>query len=219
MIVVGILVMAWVVILGPGVVRRHGEHGDGVSSISRFHRQLEVLEHSGAQPLVHPAYRLHSTEGGTPGVKPRYPEVGSVPVLTVVGADLLPRPALAFLAEDHGSPARLLPITSDPDPRMRARRRRRDTLSVLAMVVLTTFLIGFVPGAGLVWLVTVVGAGVLAAYVAMLVHMRAQAEERERKLHYLHVSDDDAWGEPDDRDLAAYEASRYAHPAYQAAAR
>ena len=71
-------------------------------------------------------------------------------------------------------------------PRRRlTRQRRRDTLGVLTLVVLASFLIGFVPGASVAWAATGVFGIALLAYVAQLVHLRRVAEERERKLHYL----------------------------------
>ncbi|MGP8007836.1 MAG: hypothetical protein ACLP2J_12505 [Acidimicrobiales bacterium] len=275
-VLVVILVVAWLVILGPSVLRRRSGYGDGVNSISHFHRQLRVLEHSGGQPIVPPAYRLHSPGGQPARTGSRYPDVAAVPVLSVVGADQLPRPALAFLGDDPvpgqlrgaGSSSRQSAVgradmqsepvgafrPADPGLRSLARRRRRDTLTVLTLLVVSSFLIGFIPGAGMAWMATLIGALVLAAYVAMLIHMRSMAEERERKLHYLRPStsrtgavpgyghgarghDDNAgyelvaygagaYGEGDPygdgagiRDPAAYEASRYAHPARQAAAR
>jgi len=261
MILVVMLVVAWLVVLGPSLLRRRAAHGDGVNSISHFHRQLRVLEHSGSQPIVLPAYRLHSVDGSSGPSGPRYPDVASVPVLSVVGADRLPRPALAFLGDDPatsreptgpraGAPTRdrppsgsLGPVRRDPveayrplDPELRrlARRRRRDTLMVLVLVTGLSFLVGCVPGARIAWVATAVAATAVAAYVAMLVHLRSMADERERKLHYLrpdaagpvghgYGSDpDDDIGYPDPaspEQMAAYRASRYDHPARQAAAR
>lgn len=266
MILLVILAVGWLVVLGPSLLRRRSQHGDGVSSISHFHRQLRVLEHSGGQPIVLPAYRLHSVDDPQKDSARRYPDVAAVPVLTVVGADRLPKPALAFLAGDkpdrsdgdraapsHGSgglDVRHRPIAEprslDSEARMLARRRRRDTLTVLGLLVVASFLIGFVPGAGLAWVVTVIAGMALAAYVAMLVHLRALAEERDRKLHYLRPTmvDERTWWEHsasttrhgdvgfgdscdqdveyDDRSIGdphAYEASRLAHPARQLAAR
>jgi hypothetical protein len=237
-----------------------------VSSISHFHRQLRVLEHSGGQPIVRPAYRLHSVGNAPTDSAARYPYVAAVPVLTVVGADRLPRPALAFLADDqpdrsdgdraatsHGSGAAdvhhrpiVVPRSSDSEVRILARRRRRDTLTVLGLLVVSSFLMGFVPGAGLAWVVTAVVGVALVAYVAMLVHLRALAEERDRKLRYLRPAMTDAslswelsgsvarhgdvgFGDSYDQDVEyeerssgdrnAYEASRLAHPARHLAAR
>ena len=198
MILVMILVVAWLVILGPSLLRRRSGHGDGVSSISHFHRQLSVLEHSGSAPIVLPAYRLHSVDGEPANAGPRYPDVASVPVLTVVGADQHPRPALAFLGDAPPAPVveatapsarRADPVASyrSPDPELRslARRRRRDTLMTLLMVTVLTLMIGFIPGAGVAWVVSAITGLALVAYVAMLVHLRSMADERERKLRYL----------------------------------
>src|SRR5665811_701920 len=63
MVLVVILVLAWLVILGPTVFRRRSEHGGGVSSVSHFHHQLQVLEHSRGMPIVSPAFRLQSVAG------------------------------------------------------------------------------------------------------------------------------------------------------------
>lgn len=266
MILLVILAMGWLVVLGPSMFRRRSQHSDGVSSISHFHRQLRVLEHSGGQPIVLPAFRLHSVDNAQKDSAGRYPDVAAVPVLTVVGADRLPKPALAFLADDkpdrsagdraassHGSgvvDVRHRPIAEprslDSEVRMLARRRRRDTLAVLGLVVVTSFLAGFVPGAGLAWVVTGIAGVAVAAYVAMLVHLRALAEERDRKLHYLRpaMMDERTWWEHsesttrhgdvgfgdsydqdveyDDRSIGdpnGYEASRLAHPARHLAAR
>jgi hypothetical protein len=138
------------------------------------------------------------------------------PKLSVVGADRLPRPALAFLGRDAPGPEAGPPAGSltpagdgsalyhgvldvapsgasgspahphDAYARHRIRRRRRDTLGVLTLFFTTTVLIGFIPGAGVAWALSLVSGVALAAYVALLVRMRQMAEERERKLYYLH---------------------------------
>ena len=98
MVLVVIILVAWIVILGPSLLRRRAR-GGGVESITHFHHQLQILEHSAPEPIVAPAYRLRAVDGsGTPtGIT--YPDHGAPPVLTVVGAKELPRPALAFLGE------------------------------------------------------------------------------------------------------------------------
>jgi len=216
-VLVIIIVAAWIVILAPKFLNRRSRTVGEIGSISHFHHQLAVLEHSAPQPIVAPAYRLRAvgshvdSDGGS-----TYPEVAAVPVLSVVGAKELPRPALAFLGEapelegvaarpsapvaahaahaahagpDHRghdlgpsvSPGRVY----DSLTRQKIRRRRRDALGVIAMVFLGTMMIGFVPGAAVVWVLTALSGVVMAAYVALLVNLRRRAEERERKLHYL----------------------------------
>ena len=49
-ILVIIIVAAWIVILGPNLIRRRSNSGNGTTSISHFHRQLQILEHSRPRP-------------------------------------------------------------------------------------------------------------------------------------------------------------------------
>jgi hypothetical protein len=236
-----IILLAWVVILGPSLIKRRSRISDGVHSISHFHEQLKVLEHSAPEPIVTPAYRLHTVDSaGAPAI--HYPGADTPPVLTVVGAKQLPRPALAFLgdaapeperdaavphpsargvrADDLADPPDSTPrqdrALSDVPPRLpdlyarqMARRRRRDTLAVLCALVLVSFAIGFVPGAGSAWIVTGLSSTAMAVYVTLLVRLRQQAEERERKLRYLSPREDQdvLVGVP-----ARGAAGRYAHP-------
>ena len=256
MVLVIIVAVAWMVILGPSLMRRRSRTVGEIGSISHFHQQLRVLEHSAPQPIVAPAYRLRSVDGND---DPRWGPDGSgntrAPVLTVVGADQLPRPALAFLGEPAGAsqpptPVRVPPDrvghdpradpgpqfddldhldqmamddplagptrTVDPLARHLIRRRRRDTLGVLAAVFVGTMMIGFVPGAGAMWVVTALSGVALAGYVALLVHLRRVAEEREQKLRYLSPGDI-RWTDADDAAQARVTMSgRYAHPSNQA---
>jgi hypothetical protein len=226
-ILVIIIAVAWMVILGPSLMKRRSRSVGEIGSISHFHRQLRVLEHSGTPPIVTPAYRLRSVDdpggpGETPGQTP------AVPILSVVGAAQLPRPALAFLGEDPGKvaapPDRFETGTAGPvrsvaaDDRFRVRKRRRDALAAMAAALVGTFLIGLVPGASAAWIVTVLCGVALAVYVALLVRVRRLAEERQRKLHYLQpagsagAAADHAAGFPLTR------SGRYAHPSNQVAA-
>lgn len=261
MVLVIIILMAWVVILGPSLVKRRARSG-GVQSITHFHYQLRVLEHSAPEPIVAPAYRLRAVDGSGVATGITYPDSGTPPVLTVVGAKQLPRPALAFLGDpvpgvpeaaapvagrsDVGQPSAAghdevlatgprrraieqwapppsvdldldldLPVRSPDAPaRQLARRRRRDTLMVLAATLMVLLLLGAVTGSTAAWVLSLVAAGALAAYVALLVHLRRMAEEREAKLHYLDSSDGRT-GRPGGPPV--YASGRYAHPSNQQA--
>ncbi|HEX7443670.1 MAG TPA: hypothetical protein VF320_07280 [Acidimicrobiales bacterium] len=101
-VVVIIIVAAWAVILGPSLFKRRVRTG-GDQSISHFHYQLRVLEQRAPEPIVAPAYRLRAVDGNGTPTSIHYPETGRPPVLTVVGAKELPRPALAFLGEPEVS--------------------------------------------------------------------------------------------------------------------
>ena len=247
-ILVVVIAVAWVVILGPNLLKRRS-HGGGINSISHFHRQLRVLEHSGPTPIVAPAYRLHAIGGnGDARRGPGSLELSAAPVLTVVGAKELPRPALAFLGADPpdaparqdlredrtsaagfepvptdeerapGTPARahdVHPRAHDSASRQLARRRRRDTLGVLAAVFVGSTLIGGVTEAPMMWALCALSGAALVAYVVLLVHLRRMAEEREHKLHYLRP---DVQGGPGTGRVTGspYMSGRYAHPSNQA---
>ena len=251
-VLVVIIAVGWIVILGPSMLKRRAHSGAGINSISHFHRQLRVLENSGPKPIVAPAYRLHTVPGERAASSgTRFPEGSAVPVLTVVGAKEMPRPALAFLGEPPEDPpdgrrsavtpphagtvgtqsaiddldrgagrlgAELPARSPDIQARHLARRRRRDTLGVLAMVFLLTFMVGFVPGATVVWAVTALSGVALVSYVALLVHMRRLAEERERKLHYLRPPAGDGTDPRRSPGMPVYSSGRYAHPSNGAAA-
>lgn len=236
MILVIFIVAAWAVILTPSLMRRHSRNAGEIGSISHFHRQLRVLEHSAPDPIVAPAYRLRSLDSNAPAQ--RFPEVASVPVLSVVGASELPRPALAFLGEEpehqgdlsvgpeaEWTPGSDAPLVGDglslrsarpvgTNQRSRVLRRRRDTLSMLGVTVVLTAVIGFIPGASDVWILTALSGVALVAYVAMLVRLRREAEERERKLHYLTPRESGA-SVADGPEIARYMSGRYAHPSNQ----
>ena len=243
-ILVIIIMVAWVVILGPNLLKRRSRTVGGINSISHFHRQLPRARALRVpSPLVTPAYRLRSVDGaGALRSTGDGDEVRVTPKLSVVGADQLPRPpwpswaslprtpgrrgprrfrplpadARPTLGGDTPAPAQSRPVNRVPDgyARAQARRRRRDTLGVLSLVFVGTLMIGFVPGAAVAWALTLASGLALAAYVALLVRMRQMAEERERKLHYLRPAVDDTEG------VGAGPlgiSGRYAHPSNQMA--
>jgi hypothetical protein len=263
-ILVIIIMVAWMVILGPNIMKRRSTTVKG--SISHFHRALRTLEHAAPEPIVAPAYRLRSVgEAGGAQQGAVYPDVSARPVLIAVGADQLPRPALAFLGDPrhddprHGDPRHgelrhgelrhgadepggagtgtvvVAPaeaphavddepdargLAGDPYARRLARRRRRDTLGILAVVFIATLMIGFVPGAGDAWIVSAISAVALAAYMALLVRLRRAAEEREQKLRYLRPGTARGvhTGTGGEAGMPPYMSGRYAHPSNQAAA-
>ena len=224
-ILVIIIAVAWIVILAPNLMKRRARLGDGISSISHFHHQLSVLEHSAPEPIVAPAYRLRTVDDdGTVGAVSAVDEDGAAPVLTVVGADQLPRPALAFLGRDPDeAPAEAVPAQVASMPQVSAatrrqfRRRRRDTLGVLSAGFVTTFLLGFLPGADMAWVVCGLCGVALAGYVALLVRLRKLADERSQKLHYLRHERMVPVAHPA-ADWQPASNGRFAHPAYQMSA-
>jgi hypothetical protein len=203
------LVVVWLVVLGPSVLRRVREgRGNEVDSVGTFHRELRILEHA-SPPFVPPAYRLRG--GSAPAGAAGAPPLRAKPVLRLVNGEPLPPPALAFLGhqpagEPHpGSSGRpdsaargvdrdrgaapTAPVTArrEPDARRRVRQRRRDTLVVLLGVTFCSMVAGAF-GVGGAWVLAVLAGLSATAYVGLLANLRARAEERERKLHYLERS-------------------------------
>ena len=219
------LAVVWALVLVPVLLRRR-RNGD---SISHFHHQLGILQRGDTPADPPPPYRLQSVPS-TRSITVNGAPLSTPPVLTVVGCDQLPKPALAYLGEQGPSRSET-PIESDrrsadqvaQDPyrvsdafsRQLARKRRKDTLMVLVLTFACSLLLGMIPAAHLLWVVSAVSAVAIVAYVAVLVHLRSVAEERERKLHYLRPEPEYGAGvaagayQDDDQ----YRDARYGHPA------
>ena len=208
------LVVVWLVVLGPSVLRRVRDRRETeVESVGTFHRELRILEHA-SPPLVPPAYRLR---GGTSS-GPSGPALRAKPVLQLVNGEPLPPPALAFLGKDpssrpaaaedgraagpdHGKPVHGLEDTRplpaehrqqsrrEHEVRRLVRQRRRDTLVILLVVTVLSMMAGAL-GLGGAWILALVAGLSAVAYVWMLVNLHARADERERKLRYLEHGGD-----------------------------
>ncbi len=213
------LVVVWLVVLGPSVLRRVRDRRETeVESVGTFHRELRILEHA-SPPLVPPAYRLRGSASSGPSA----PALRAKPVLQLVNGEPLPPPALAFLGRDPGSLSagredhgvagpdhgleghappghglegtRLLPAEPRQQPRREhevrrlVRQRRRDTLVILLVVTVLSMIVGAF-GLGGAWILAVIAGLSAVAYVWMLVNLRARADERERKLRYLEYGAD-----------------------------
>lgn len=165
-----ILAIVWAAVLGPSLLRRRSERWS-TDSIGAFHRQLRVLERTGPT-AVDPAHRLQSAY---PSGSPFRPSTAGAAL--VIRPDAGPAPGFGI----HRHAARR------PDPYFRpdACRRRRNVLVALLSTLVFTGLLGAVPALRPVLFVTIAGAVMVAAYVALLVYLRTLALEREAKLRYL----------------------------------
>ena len=164
-VLVVVIAVAWLVILAPGFFRRRSASGE-TDSISHFHQQLRVLEHSAPNPIVAPAYRLCGADDsihprGT-ARRSRRCSAWSAPA-TCPGrrSPFWPRTPAAAAIPNPPHPGWRRPTgratcSARPPPpsvvaprgaRRLTRQRRRDTLSVLVLALVTSFMIGFVPGA------------------------------------------------------------------------
>jgi uncharacterized protein (DUF58 family) len=75
--------------------------------------------------------------------------------------------------------------TAPSAARSRTIRRRRDVLSALIVAVLATLVLGLLPAFRVMLVAHVVADVLLVAYVALLVHQRNVAAEREMKVRFL----------------------------------
>lgn len=172
-VVLLILVLVWAVVLGPGLLRR-GVQRRSTDSIGDFHRQLRVLERAGPT-LVEP---IHSLDTTLPSANLAQRSVGTS------------RNGLIVVRPDAVLPvARTARRTSArrPDPYFRpiSCKRRRDVLTALLVTFVGSGLLGAIPAARPVLILTGIAALATAGYIALLVRLRSQALERELKLRYL----------------------------------
>ncbi len=156
--VVLVLVVVWVAVLTPRLVR-HFREGRSHSSIESFHEQLHLLERTGPK-LVEPAYRLE-----VPATGP------STPGLALVESNgptsMTPRLAHALRQKQTLSQSR------------RRRRRRRDLLLGLLAVAACTGGLGEMHALHLLWAITGVSALAIAGYVALVAYAQMLHADRD----------------------------------------
>jgi hypothetical protein len=168
-----LLVLAgiWAAVLIPPAVRARAEGRPG-DSISNFRRQLTVLRRTGPHTSRHASgdhwYRSHVAPGA---------------LTTVHGPMRSTRTAPASV---NRMPARGV-RTPAPASAARSRtiRRRRDVLTALLVAVVATLTLGVLFSMGIMLVANVVADILLVAYVALLVHQRNVAAERDMKVRFL----------------------------------
>jgi hypothetical protein len=169
-----LLVLAgiWAAVLIPPALRSRAEGRPG-DSIHNFKRQLTVLRrtspHTGRAAGGDHWYRPHAV---------------TVPLVPVHGPVRSTRgvPTATYRAP---APAAVRPASPTTASRSRTIRRRRDVLTALVVAVLATLVLGLIPAFRLLLMVHVVADVLLVAYVALLVHQRNAAAERDMKVRFL----------------------------------
>ena len=165
-----LLVLAgiWAAVLIPPAVRARAEGRPG-DSISNFRRQLSVLHRT----------TPHAVRGaGDHRFRSHGPAAARVPVHG-------PMRGTPSRSNAYRPQATAVRGVAPSVARSRTIRRRRDVLTALAVAVFATLLLGVVLGSGLVWAVHLVADVLLVAYVALLVHQRNVAAERDMKVRFL----------------------------------
>ena len=69
--------------------------------------------------------------------------------------------------------------------RARTQRRRRDIFVGMLAAMVTSLVLGFIPSLRILWVVHLLVDAMFVTYVALLVHMRNQAAERDMKVRFL----------------------------------
>jgi hypothetical protein len=139
-------------------------------SVGLFHRHLNVLQRTGPTGFA-PANRLRVPEHHQPLVHRRAALNSPIP------RAVAPRGAVS-----RGSSAQVMAQT-----RLRqTRRRRRDVLFALVILVVATFVVAAVTGASKAIVAQLTMDIVLVVYVAMLVRIRNLAAERDLKLRVMY---------------------------------
>jgi hypothetical protein len=114
-----------------------------------------------------------------------YRSHNSQPALTPVHGPL--RSARTTPVAAYGTPARAARAVSPAVSAARSRtiRRRRDVLSALLVAVVATLALGLLFHMSVMLVAHVVADVLLVAYVALLVHQRNAAAERDMKVRFL----------------------------------
>ena len=170
-----LLVLAgiWIAVLAPPFFRARAEGRPG-DSIHNFKRQLTVLRRTGPH------------RGSAAGGDHWYRSHGSSPALAPVHGPV--RSVRTSPAAAYRPPARAgRPVSSVAASAARSRtiRRRRDVLSALLVAVVATLALGLLFSMGIMLLAHVVADVLLVGYVALLVHQRNVAAERDMKVRFL----------------------------------
>ncbi|HEX7277207.1 MAG TPA: hypothetical protein VF244_07510 [Acidimicrobiales bacterium] len=177
-----VLAVVWAAVLIPPALRARSE-GRPSDSISNFRRQLAVLRRTG------PKTSRGTDHWARPYASPS-PTLASVSRLHAAQmAPGRPRPYLAPAGRLPGAPGGpgvpSRPRTASA-ARSRTLRRRRDVLTGLAATVVITLLLAVVTGlASLFVLLHVLADVLLVAYVALLIHQRNAAAERDMNVRFL----------------------------------
>jgi hypothetical protein len=145
--------------------------------VVNFRRQLSVLRRTGP-------HRASLNGGGrAAGGEHWYRPHAVAPIAPVHGPRRSTRTSSMPM---HRATVRPLPAASPSSAaRSRTMRRRRDVLSALVVAVLATLVLGLLPAFRVMLVAHLVADILLVAYVALLIHQRNVAAERDLKVRFL----------------------------------
>lgn len=204
--VLGLLIVMWVIVLTPALLKGRLARRGGVDSVKSFRHQINVIRRTAPATIV-PANRRPSrvAEAGASGVVTPIRPVGEAAYFaggppmgrrTAAapgrpfgnGGPGQPGPRVAGGSRSLGGPAGPVGApsrTAAMRPGTRTLQRRRQVMAGLLAAVALTFLVGLVPSLRMLWGATALCAVLLVGYVLLLVQMRSRAAEREMKLAFL----------------------------------
>lgn len=213
-VVLGLLIVMWVAVLAPALLKGRVARRGGGDSVKSFRHQINVIGRTA--PATIPAANRRVSRGPDPSglgvVTPIRPIRQGV---NVAGGGPRFRAAPGRVRTGSG-PAGLggqwvgdqrtqgIPVGpmgpvarrgSSRSAPAKLQRRRQVMASLLGSVALT-FLVGIVPSMRMLWVATGLFAVLLGGYVCLLVRMRSQAAEREMKLAFLPQRVDPQQAEP-----------------------
>jgi hypothetical protein len=156
-VVLLILAIVWAAVLVPPWLRNRAD-ARPADSITAFRHRLRVLERTGPP--------------------------GSVQRTGFASSFRSPTGPVAPAAYRH-RPADPTPAYSAHSARVRTQRRRRDIFVGMLAAMGTSLVLGFIPALRILWVVHLLVDGLFVSYMALLVHVRNQAAEKEMKVHFL----------------------------------
>jgi hypothetical protein len=198
-----LLAAVWVVVLTPSVWRRIKERG-GVVSIDHFHHQLELLEHAGPK-IVTPAYRLHvdGTERPLDVASARPKLVLLRPVADRQSADIddVDGAHYARVGVIQSPEPSLCPAQTETElaayRRLQARHRCTFILRLLALVAVSTAILGAMPSMHLAWIATAITAIAAFALVGLIAYAREmEGQRRPRRRPDVQFVAEQSYAEP-----------------------
>lgn len=170
-----ILAVVWAIVLIPPAIRARAEGRPG-DSITNFRQQLAVLRRTGPRARLAGEMRSRSGAGS---LSP----MATVSRIDAYGPRVAGRAPARTARAARGATAGL--VSHSAAARQRSQRRRRDVLTTLLVLAVATLALGLVPALRVVLVVHVIVDALLVAYVALLIHQRNAAAEREMKVRFL----------------------------------
>lgn len=179
-----VLVVLWIVVLAPGLIKKRSERQSN-TSIDSFHRELHLLERSGPRRRVQSAEAGAGSGSSATGL-PTITSRPGRPKLVLVGRNGLleepmgAEPSVSKDSQGTADPSMVSRGRADSYQRRQVLKRRRDIFVALVATLVFTALLGAVHSLRLLWVITVLSAIALAAYVVLMGQVRRmEMEKRE----------------------------------------